>query len=337
MSSKFKSVLKSSLPILIGLGLVYYMLFYRMQPEERTAMMTSMKEANFWWIGLSLILGIISHLSRAYRWKFTLNALGHEPKFLNSFYSVMIGYMMNLLVPRMGEISRCVYFSRYEKISFEKSLGTVIAERIADVIILLLLITITLILQFKLLFSLIEDSLVGQAIQNPLIAVLIVVVLIVIVYLGIQFVKKSNWGVIVKVRGFLLGLLEGLQSILKMKKKLAFLFHTFVIWALYIAMFWVCFYSMPGIDAVPISGIMAGFVVGGIAVATTNGGLGAYPAGIMAILALYGVDETLGGAFGWVVWSSQTLMLLIVGLVSMLLINLYNRKNETQQLNIPQD
>ena len=335
MSPKIKSVLKSSLPILIGLGLVYYMLFYRMQPDERMAMITSMKEANFWWIGLSLILGILSHLSRAYRWKFTLNALGHEPKFLNSFYSVMIGYMMNLLIPRMGEISRCIYFSRYEKISFEKSLGTVIAERIADVIILLLLITITLILQFKLLFSLIKDSLIGQAIQNPIIAFSIVLVFIGIAYLGILFIKKSNWGLIVKIRGFILGLLEGVQSILKMKNKMAFLFHTILIWALYVAMFSVCFLSMPGIDEVPISGIMAGFVVGGIAVATTNGGLGAYPAGIMAILSLYGIEETLGGAFGWVVWSSQTLMLLLVGLISMLLINLYNRKNETQQLNLP--
>ena len=335
--NKVSSFLKSSIPLVIGLGLVYYMLFFRMTSVERGEMFNSMKEANFWWIGLSLILGLLSHMSRAYRWKFTLNALGHEPKFLNSFYSVMIGYMMNLLVPRLGEVSRCAYFSRYEDISFEKALGTVIAERIADAVILLALITITLILQYNMLFSLIENTLIGKAIQNPLYAVLLILIFIGLAYLGIKFIKTSNIGIIVKIRGFVLGLLEGVKSILTMKKKIAFLFHTLLIWSLYVAMFVVCLYCLPGLEELPVSGIMAGFVVGGIAVATTNGGLGAYPAGIMAILALYGIDETLGAAFGWINWSSQTLMLLIAGLISMLLIILYNRKNDKQQVHISED
>ena len=223
--NKVSSFLKSSIPLVIGLGLVYYMLFFRMTSVERGEMFNSMKEANFWWIGLSLILGLLSHMSRAYRWKFTLNALGHEPKFLNSFYSVMIGYMMNLLVPRLGEVSRCAYFSRYEDISFEKALGTVIAERIADAVILLALITITLILQYNMLFSLIENTLIGKAIQNPLYAVLLILIFIGLAYLGIKFIKTSNIGIIVKIRGFVLGLLEGVKSILTMKKKIAFLFN----------------------------------------------------------------------------------------------------------------
>lgn len=324
--SKLSTVLKTVIPLALGLGLVYYMLFFRMLPEERAAMMDSIKSANYWWIGLSLILGILSHCSRAYRWKYTLNALDHKPVFKNSFYSVMIGYMMNLLVPRMGEISRCVYFSRYEKISFDRTLGTVIAERIADAIILLSLITVTLILQFNLLFSLIEDSIIGKAIKNPWYAVLIVLGLLAIAYIGIRIIKTSENTLIKKLRQFVLGLLEGTQSILRMKNKGGFLLHTIIIWGLYVAMFLVCFYCLPGLEKVPFSAKMAGFVVGGIAVATTNGGLGAYPAGIMAILAVYGVDESLGGAFGWVVWSSQTIMLLVVGLLSMLLINVQNKK-----------
>jgi uncharacterized protein (TIRG00374 family) len=328
--SKLKSILKTTIPLVIGLGLVYYMLFYRMQPEERTSMFNSIKSANYWWIGLSLFLGILSHASRAYRWKFMLNALGHKPKFWNSFYSVMIGYMMNLLVPRMGEVSRCVYFSKYEKISFEKTLGTVIAERIADAIILLSLITITMILQYKLLFGLIENTIIGTAIQNPIIAILILLGFILLAYIGVRIIKTSKNKFISKIRGFVLGLLEGVQSILKMKKKGAFILHTIFIWSMYVSMFMVCFYCLPGLEDVSINGKMAGFVVGGIAVATTNGGLGAYPAGIMAILALYGVDESLGGAFGWVAWSAQTLMLLLAGLLSILLISLYNKKNDAQ-------
>lgn len=325
-NSKLSSILKTTIPLAIGLGLVYYMLFHRMLPEERKIMVESIKSANYWWIGLSLVFGLMSHWSRSHRWKYTLDALGHKPQFKNSFYSVMIGYMMNLLVPRMGEISRCVYFSRYEKISFEKTLGTVIAERIADAIILLSLITITMILQFNLLYSLVKDSIIGQVIQNPVYAILIVLFLIGLAYLGIRIIKTSNNALIKKLRQFVLGLLEGTQSILRMKNKGAFLFHTFLIWGLYLAMFMVCFNCLPGLEEVPFSGKMAGFVVGGIAVATTNGGLGAYPAGIMAILAVYGIDETLGGAFGWVVWSSQTIMLLVAGLLSMLLINIQNRK-----------
>lgn len=325
-SKKTRSILKTTIPLAIGLILVYYMLAVRMTPEDRHNMFESMKGANYWWIGLSLIMGILSHASRAYRWKYTLNALGHKPKFFNSFYSVMIGYMMNLLVPRMGEISRCVYFSRYEDIHFDKTFGTVIAERIADAIILLLLIAATLILQYDLLYGLIEDTVIGKAIQNPMIVILAIAILAALAFLGLQIVKKSNIGIIVKIRGFVLGLVEGIQSILKMKKKMAFIAHTIFIWAMYVGMFIVCFNAIPGLSEVSFSAKMAGFVVGGIAVATTNGGLGAYPAGIMTILAIYGVEETIGGAFGWVVWGSQTLMLLAVGLLSVLLINLYNKE-----------
>lgn len=321
--------LKTIIPLLVGVFLIYWM-FKDMSQEDKDSMILSMKSANYWWIFLSLVLGLLSHISRAYRWKFMLNALGHKPKFKNSFFSVMIGYMVNLLVPRLGEISRSIYFSRYEKISFDKTLGTIIAERIADFVILLSIMGITLMLQYDLIVSQLGDSIAYKILTNPVWVIVAVGLLIGLAWLGFKLLAMSNNPIIVKIRTFLEGMKEGVLTIMKMKKKIAFIFHTLFIWAMYVAMFFVCFYCMDGLQNVPLSGKLAGFVVGAISIAATNGGLGAYPYFISKILVVYGVSEGVGSAFGWAVWTSQTAMLLIAGLISVLLINLMNKNHDKQ-------
>jgi uncharacterized protein (TIRG00374 family) len=318
--------LKIVLPLGLGVFLIYWM-FRNMTSDEYKSMIESFVSANYWWILLSMVLGLFSHISRAWRWKYMLNALGHNPKFKNSFFSVMIGYMVNLLVPRLGEISRVAYFSKYEKISFDKTLGTVIAERIADFILLISIMGITLVMQYDIIVENLGESMAFKILTNPLWLVVGIVALIVLAWLGFKILGLSNNKFIVKIRGFMEGIREGVLTIARMDKKIAFILHTIFIWVMYIAMFYVCFYCMDGLENVPFSGKLAGFVVGAMSIAATNGGLGAYPYFIAKVLVVYGVTEGVGSAFGWAVWTSQTAMLLFAGLISILLINLLN-KNE---------
>ena len=140
------------------------------------------------------------------------------------------------------------------------------------------------------------------------------------------FNKSFQHPLLVKIRGFIYGLFEGVISILKMKQKWEFIGHTIFIWLMYVAMFYVCFFSLPETSGVPFGGILTGFVLGGFTIVLTNGGIGAYPLAIQAVLMLYEVDKNTGGAFGWIVWAAQTVLLLFFGALSFMLMPIYNRQ-----------
>ncbi|MCK5637490.1 MAG: flippase-like domain-containing protein, partial [Flavobacteriaceae bacterium] len=136
----------------MGVFLIWYSIS-KLSPSDINAIKNSFKSANYWWVGLSLFFGILSHLSRAYRWNFLLEPLGYNPKFANSIMAVLVGYLVNLTIPRAGEIARATAISKYEDIPFEKAFGTIVSERIADVIMLLGIIATAFFLQTKLLSS----------------------------------------------------------------------------------------------------------------------------------------------------------------------------------------
>lgn len=324
MKKNFGLILKTTIPLALGFFLVWWM-FKDMTETDKEDLVFALKKANYLWIGLSLVFAVFSHLSRAYRWKYTLKPLGYEPKFLNSFFTVMIGYAANLLIPRMGEVSRCAYLSKYSDIPFNKVFGTVIAERVADSIILVIMIVLVIYLQFDVIGKFMLSLPIAQKIANPWFLLIAGVVAVLGAYVAYKLLMRSSLPLVQKIRTFISGILEGVYSIVKMEDKWSFLFHTFFIWAMYIAMFYVAFYSMEGVKSVPLGGVVSAFVVGGLSIVATNGGLGAYPLGIMGILTLYGIDETTGKAFGWVIWGSQTIMIIIMGLLSVVFINLYNK------------
>jgi len=270
-------------------------------------------------------------MSRAYRWKYTLEPLGMKPRFLNSFMAVMVGYIVNLAVPRLGEISRCTVMNQYEKKPFDKLFGTVIAERVADMIILLSLISITILLQFPVLRDLLEESGLLDKIRNPLPLILIGLLLLGLGLGFLRLLKISDNPIIVKIRGLIMGVFYGVKSILKMKNRWAFIGHTFFIWGMYLAMFWVATYALPGTTGISFGGILAAFVLGGLSIVATNGGIGAYPLAVQQILILYAVNSNEALAFGWIMWLSQTIMVMVLGGLSFIFLPIYNRKlNEAE-------
>ena len=321
MNLKLKKSFFTLIPIAIGVGLIWYFLA-QLTPKDKVDILDSFKSANYWWILLSLFLGILSHFSRAYRWRFLLEPLGYRPKFVNAFMTVLMAYLVNLAMPRAGDIARGTAISKYENIPFEKAIGTIIAERIADVILLFFIIGIAFISQAEL----IKSYLFKDGISSTVIGIAILIVLMLLVLLGYILVQRAKSGFLLKVKKFVNGLFEGAISIFKMKNKWPFIFHTIFIWFMYVLMFYVVTFALPETTNLPFEAIIVGFVVGGLSMALTNGGLGTYPVFVASALILYNVEDNPARAFGWIMWTAQTLMVVVFGGISFILLPIYNRK-----------
>ncbi len=328
MKNYIISIFKFAIPFGIGIFLIWYV-YHLLSPNEKEELFDAMERANYWWIVLSVFIGILSHLSRAYRWKYLLQPLNYNPRFLNSFFSVMTGYLINLLVPRLGEVTRCGVMARYEKIPFNKLFGTVIAERIADLTILTIL-TLSIILAQ---LSTLKDYLyyLYSNISNYNTNTIIVLGLIVLVgtSVGIRityvYLKGSTKPFAIKIKSLIQGFLDGLKAIVEMENRIFFIFHTLFIWLMYLIMFHLCFSSLEETRHVPFIGVLAAFILGGISIIFIPGGIGVYPIAISQVLFLYGITKPTGLALGWIIWISQTAMIIVMGVLSLLLISRYNK------------
>jgi uncharacterized protein (TIRG00374 family) len=309
-----KKILKIVLPLALGGFLVWYSL----SDISLEILGTYFKEANYGYIFLGLFFGILSHLSRAYRWKFMLAPLGFKPKFTNSILAVLVGYLVNLALPRAGEISRATVMTNYENIPFEKGFGTIVAERIADLIMMLSILAITLFVQFDFIYELLTKNF------DPIKISLGLAILSIGFYIFTSFVKKATSGFLLKIKTFISGLIEGVTSIFKMKNKWAFIFHTLFIWAMYVAMFWSTIPAIKGLE-VPFGGVLIGFIAGGFSIAATNGGIGLYPIAVASALALFDIPTETATAFGWIMWTAQTAMIIVFGGLAFLFLPIYNK------------
>ena len=314
MNSRTKKIVKIIIPLLFGGGLVWY-LFTIIPPKT---LLEYFKNANYWWISLGLFFGILSHLSRAYRWKFMLEPMGYTPRFINSALAVLIGYFVNLAIPRAGEVSRASVMANYENIPFEKGFGTIVAERIADLIMMFLIIGVTLLIQFDFILQLVKEKL------DPVKIIIGLAVCLIGGFFFYKYVRKSTKGLGLKIKKFIKSLVEGVTSIFRMKNKWPFIFHTVFIWAMYVLMFWATIPAIEGLQ-VPFGGILVGFIAGGFSIAATNGGIGLYPLAVAGAFTLFGVPEEPSTAFGSVMWAAQTTMVILFGGLSFLLLPICNK------------
>ena len=247
-----------------------------------------------------------------------LAPLGFKPKFTNSVLAVLVGYLVNLALPRAGEVSRALVLTNYEDVPFEKGFGTIVAERIADLLMMLCIILITLFVQFDFIYELLSKNF------NPIKISIGLVVLTLGFYTLTSFVKKATSGFLLKIKTFVAGLVEGVTSIFKMKNKWAFIFHTLFIWIMYVAMFWATIPAIEGLN-VPFGGILIGFIAGGFSIAATNGGIGLYPIAVAGALALFDISTETATAFGWIMWTAQTAMIIVFGGLAFLFLPIHNK------------
>ena len=315
---KTSSILKVVLPLLIGVILVWYSL----SKISISELVQYFKDANYLWIGLGVIFGIISHISRAYRWLFMTEPLGFKPRFANSLMSVYSAYLVNFTIPRAGEVARASIITNYEGIPFDKTFGTIVAERIADTIMLLMIITVTLFLEFEFIFNFFTEKF------NLITLIIAGFSGLLLMLLFFVFIKKSQSKFALKVKGFISGLIEGALSIFKMEKKWAFIFHTIFIWSMYVLMFYITSLAIPELKNVSLAAILVGFILASFSIAATNGGFGSYPEAIVIAFSIFAIAETPSRAFGWIMWASQTLMIIIIGGISLIYLPIYNRKHK---------
>ncbi len=333
MKKNLTKYLKIIIPVALGLYLVWH-IYNQLSLEQRTELFRAFEQANYLWVLLSMSMGVLSHWIRGFRWSYQLEAMGYQPNNANNFMAVMIGYVVNMALPRVGEVSRAAALTRYEQIPFQKTFGSILSERTLDFIILLLITATTVILQFEAMSPYVEEfSHILLEKINLQIGIVVAILGLILLTVSVFLIRRfSHTTFVGKLRGFVNELLEGLRSIIRMKKRGRYLFSTLAIWILYIGMFWVCFFSLKETSHLGISAIFAGFVLGSFAIVIIPGGIGAFPAGIMQALLLYGVAAESGFALGWILWFSQTLMVLTVGGACMIFMPIFN-KNRLHESN----
>ena len=316
MNKKITKILKLTFPLILGVVLVWYSLS-KISFQE---LLLYFKNANYIYIGLGLLFGLLSHLSRAYRWKFMIEPMGYSLRMSNSIMAVFAAYLVNYTIPRAGEITRATILTNYEGVPFEKGFGTIVAERVADVLMMVCIIMITLLLEFEFIYQFFNERF------NPLKIVIGGSILLVIGSLLMVLIKRSQSKFAVKIKIFISGLIEGAMSIFKMKKKWAFIFHTVFIWAMYVLMFYITTFALDETTNIPLAAILIGFISASFSIAATNGGIGSYPVAVFAAFSIFSIAKEPSIAFGWIMWSSQTLLIIVLGGLSLIYLPIYNRR-----------
>lgn len=318
----------------LGLGILFVWLTIKdINQEQWQHIKESIRQARHWLILPAFLLLFISHYSRALRWKILMEPLGYKPSTFNTFAAVMIGYLVNAGVPRLGEVVKCTLLSRYEKVRADRLVGTIVMERAVDVVCLLMVFIAALIFQGGFIgehvsarfSSLIEDEAGNTSVQKILLIFFAGIGFLAILYFVLK--RFGHIDAVAKIKEIIRGILHGLSSIRFIKHKGWFLFHSLFIWILYLAATTVGIYALRETAHLGIGGGLTTLAVGSVGMIITPGGIGAYPLLVAKLMGWYDLDEkTVGNALGWLLWSVQTLIILIGGLIFFALFSYHNKK-----------
>jgi len=324
------TLVKTVLPLLLGVYL-FWVFFSGMDPKAKELFYQALLEANYFWIILSLMLGFAAYLSRAWRWGYVLEPLGYQTPFWHRYHAILIGYIVNLTIPRAGEASRSAMLYRSDGVPFSSSFGTIIAERAVDLVMLGLVALVTAMLGWGDFVTIKEQiqSQFGNAVSTdkggfPWKYLIYGIVLSGGVLFAYLVLFKEGFRQ--KFKDFVSGVLKGVFSIFTCGKPLAYLFHTFLIWLSYILMFALPFYSLDQTADVPFAGILLGFIAGSLGITFTNGGIGTYPLLVGMVVTFYLQKDhptdaqAVGNALGLLIWATQTILMILLGLISLWLL-----------------
>ncbi len=306
------------------------------------AIADQIKHANYWWVGLSIVLGIISHIFRALRWNLMINSLGYKTKTSTTFYAVMVGYLANTAIPRLGEITRCGVLSKKDKIPFDSLFGSVIAERVFDVLVLAVIMFAVIIFQLDLLGGFIDkyvfSPLDSKFSNNSTVLIVLVSGIIIFLILLIVFLKKykqrlKKLSFYSKLEGFFSGLLDGIKTILRIKTKALFLFYSIMIWACYSLMTYFSFFALTATAKLNVVDGMTVMSLGSLGIiAPVPGGIGAYHFIVKAVLVeLYKIPSEPAASYATILHTAQTIMIILVGAFSYLMLMLLSRKLKNEK------
>lgn len=347
MKKHLVTFLKFSLFLGIGLTILYFV--YQRQetayqaecvlqgiPEAECSLIQKIIDdfagANFFWIFMVLIAYVISNISRATRWHMLLKPLGYKPRFRNSFFTIILGYFANLGLPRVGEVVRAATFSKYENVPVEKAMGTIVVDRIVDLLSLLAALGLVFLFEYDTIWGYLSEMMGGEETseriwQKSWFQIFMAIAFISGFLLYIFRKKVRQTAFYNKVLNILRGFWEGIQSIIKVDRPWLFLFHSFNIWFMYFMMTYLCFFAFePTAGLAPVAGLMV-FVFGAFGIVIPSpGGMGTFHFLAIQALAMYGING--GDAFSFaniLFFSVQLGCNVVVGIVALVLLPIINR------------
>ena len=331
MKNKLLTILKYLFFLGLGIFLVWWSI-HKMGDKNWQECKTALKTARFiLFIPVFFIL-VASHISRAIRWKILMKPMGYSPRLLNTFFAVMIGYLANLAVPRLGEVLKCTILGKYEKVPADKLVGTILVERAIDVVSLLIVFIIAIASQATIIGAYakttIQNNFLSGNSMGLFVKLMLLFAVIVILYFLMKFIfnRYSEIGIVKKINMLFRGVGAGLSSIKNLENKSAFIFHSVFIWCCYAAGTYLGFFVIPETSNLPIAAAFPVLAFASIGMIITPGGIGSYQWFIMGVMVLYGIDEGHGYANGLLQWIAQFCIILIVGFLSLLALPYYNRQ-----------
>lgn len=313
-----------------GLLLVWWQL-REMTPGEKTEFNIAFKNADYLILVPVIVMNLLSHFTRAVRWRLLMKPLGYFPKLKNVFGATMVGYLANAAVPRLGEVLKCTMLAKQEDLKTDKLIGTVLIERTFDFCTYLLFILITVFIQLDVVGSYVNEKLqlLTSGGKVPLgikiFFVLCVLAAMILIIKKIFSLYPDN-AVLNKIRSFISGIFEGFSAIKNLKERKTFLVLTAFMWTLYLMQIFIGFKAMDGTAHLGIKAACAVLSLSTLAMIVTPGGIGAFPFFVMETLLIYGISSPQGKAFGWLMWGVSTLIFITAGLLSLILFLYLNKK-----------
>jgi uncharacterized protein (TIRG00374 family) len=333
MNKKILSLLQYVFFLGLGIFLVWWSL-RGIDANEWAKMKQSLHNANYWYLIPVVIALLASHFSRAIRWKILMEPLGYKTRISNTYMAVLIGYLANLAIPRLGEILKCTILARYEKVPADKLVGTIVAERAFDIICLLIVMLITIVTQTGLIgdfvYKLAREN-VGSSLSVTKIVIAIGGLLVIggiMIYIFKRFAHISFIG---RIRKIFAGVWQGLTSVRFVKHKGWFIFHSVFIWSMYLASVQIGMWALQETAGFGVIESITVLFTGSIAMIVTPSGIGLYPILVMQTMEFYGLNEAYGMTFGLVLWTVQFFQILIFGLIALVLLPYLNKKKEYAQ------
>lgn len=326
MNKLIKKTLKILLPIALGSFILYWV--YR-DFDFAQAKEVLLHGTNWWWMAYSLLFGVLSHVLRGWRWKQTLEPLGAFPKTSDCVDAIFVSYATNLVLPRVGEVSRCGVLAKYDNVSFAKSLGTVVTERLIDTLSILLITGLTFLVQMPVFMRFFEET--GTKIPSLMHLVtspwFYVVLFSVVAVLILLYFLLRTLSFFERVKGVALNVWEGVVSLKSVKNIPVFLLYTLLIWACYFFHFYTTFQCFAFTEHLGFPAGLVMFVGGTFAVIVpTPNGAGPWHFAIITMMMLYGVNDTDAAVFALIVHGIQTLLVIVLGIYGWLHLSLVNRK-----------
>ena len=310
----FNKVLQVALPLLLGAFILVWV--YRDFNFQRVGEVL-MHGMDYGWIALSLVFGVFANLFRGWRWKLALEPLKECPKTANCIYAIFISYASNLVIPRVGEVTRCGVLAKYDGVSFSKSLGTVVSERMIDTLCVGLITGLVLLSQMPVFSSFFAETgtNVGKYAEVLTSGHFYLIILCISAILVLAFFLIRNVALFAKLKGILQNVWQGIVALKDIRQIPLYLFYTMGIWVCYFLEFYLAFFAFGFSAHLGLSAGLVMFVVGTLAVIVpTPNGAGPWHFAVMTMMMLYGVGKEDAGIFALLVHGIQTFLLILLGI-----------------------